>query len=546
MFKTVTLKSQLFLVAIIISMLLVAIGATGLRSTYASNQALNSVYQERVIPIKRLKIIGDRYAIGVGDSVNRVLNKISRPEEAQFTIDVAMSDVMSEWRKYLDGHQDRSDEEQQLIAEMQSQMITANTSITTIKTLLSSDDNAGLQVYMAETMYPVLEDLGQAVGRLIDLQLREVKGEYQTASATYKRQVRRSFLIISLSIMVVLLVNYLVAKGIVASLSNISERLRRIVSGKADLTQRLQVRRNDEVGEVSTRFNSFMNNLMTLVRRVQQSGSSVTSSATAIASTSKQLERTVTEFGSFTVEVGATAKQISDTSQELVDTVCDVSSLATNTADLATAGHHDLERMEEAMAQMEDAAAQISARLAVISEKAANITTVVTTITKIADQTNLLSLNASIEAEKAGEYGLGFAVVAREIRRLADQVAMATLDIDQMVKEMKSAVSAGVMEMDKFSDEVRRDVGDVKNIGGQLTVVIEQVQMLLPQFETVRTGVRAQADGATQISESMVQLTDAVEQTSKSIADSNQVVEQLNRSAAELQKEVSGFKVDAD
>ena len=84
----------------------------------------------------------------------------------------------------------------------------------------------------------------------------------------------------------------------------------------------------------------------------------------------------------------------------------------------------------------------------------------------MADQTNLLSINAAIEAEKAGEYGLGFLVVAREIRRLADQTAVATLDIERMVKEMQSSVAAGVMEMDKFSDQVRHGVQEVGNING--------------------------------------------------------------------------------
>nr|WP_304949706.1 methyl-accepting chemotaxis protein [Verrucomicrobium spinosum] len=109
----------------------------------------------------------------------------------------------------------------------------------------------------------------------------------------------------------------------------------------------------------------------------------------------------------------------------------------------------------------------------------------VTTITKVADQTNLLSLNAAIEAEKAGEYGRGFAVVATEIRRLADQTAVATSDIEQMVKEMQSAVSAGVMGMDRFSEEVRRGAEVVDQVGTQLTEIIEKVQTLTPSFETV-------------------------------------------------------------
>src|SRR5439155_4976801 len=123
-------------------------------------------------------------------------------------------------------------------------------------------------------------------------------------------------------------------------------------------------------------------------------------------------------------------------------------------------GQQSISRMEETMGLFIEAVGVINSKLAVLNEKAGNINQVVTTITKVADQTNLLSLNAAIEAEKAGEYGRGFAVVATEIRRLADQTAVATYDIEQMVKEMQSAVSAGVMGMDKFSEEVRKGVDD--------------------------------------------------------------------------------------
>ena len=86
------------------------------------------------------------------------------------------------------------------------------------------------------------------------------------------------------------------------------------------------------------------------------------------------------------------------------------------------------------MKQLVESTASVSAKLGMIREKADSINAVVTTITKVADQTNLLSINAAIEAEKAGEYGRGFLVVAREIRRLADQTAVATLDIETMVQ----------------------------------------------------------------------------------------------------------------
>ncbi len=199
--------------------------------------------------------------------------------------------------------------------------------------------------------------------------------------------------------------------------------------------------------------------------------------------------------------------------------------------------------MEEAMRRMEEASKSISGRLEAINEKADNITTVVTTITKVADQTNLLSLNAAIEAEKAGEYGRGFTVVAREIRRLADQTAVATLDIEQMVKEMQSAVSSGVMEMEKFIAEVRHNVEDVAKISTKLTQIIEQVQALSPSFEDVKVAMAYQSGHAEEINTDMMALSEQMRQTKDSLHETYSAIEQLNEAAMGLETEVSRFRV---
>ena len=163
----------------------------------------------------------------------------------------------------------------------------------------------------------------------------------------------------------------------------------------------------------------------------------------------------------------------------------------------------------------------------------------------MADQTNLLSLNAAIEAEKAGEYGRGFAVVATEIRRLADQTAVATYDIDQMVKEIQSAVAAGVMGMDKFSEEVRRGMQEVQQVGGQLSQVIQQVQALAPRVESVNDGMEAQASGAEQITQALTQLGEAAQQTVDSLRQSGLAIDELNRVAIGLRGGVSRFTLQA-
>lgn len=285
--------------------------------------------------------------------------------------------------------------------------------------------------------------------------------------------------------------------------------------------------------------------LSALVGDVQRSGIQVNTSVNQISATAKQQQATATEIAATTSEISATSKTITTTSRDLVKTMNEVAGVAEDSAALAGNGQAGLARMEQTMHHIIDAAGSINARLTVLNEKAGGITQVVTTITKVADQTNLLSLNAAIEAEKAGEYGRGFAVVATEIRRLADQTGVATYDIEQMVKEIQSAVSAGVMGMDKFSEQVRRGMQEVQQVGEQLSKIIAQVQALAPRFESVNEGMQAQAAGAEQITVALAQLGEAVHQAVESLTDSNQAIDGLNRAAIGMRGGVDRFRIAA-
>ena len=316
--------------------------------------------------------------------------------------------------------------------------------------------------------------------------------------------------------------------------------------GQGDFSERVAIERTDEFGVLGNGFNRTIDDLTGLIGEIQRSSIQVNTSITEVAATSKQQQTTASEIASTTSEIGATSKEIASTSHELVRTMEEVSAVADQTASLADSGQTGLSRMDGMMNEVVEAAGAINTKLELLSEKAANITQVVTTITKVADQTNLLSLNASIEAEKAGEYGRGFAVVATEIRRLADQTAVATYDIEQMVRDIQSAVSAGVVGMDKFSETVRVGMREVREVGGQLSQIVVQVQGLAPRFEAVNEGMQAQATGAAQISEALGQLGEVATQTVESLRQSNLAVEGLSNVSSVLRESVSRFKPRAD
>jgi methyl-accepting chemotaxis protein WspA len=331
-------------------------------------------------------------------------------------------------------------------------------------------------------------------------------------------------------------------------LRTIMQPMRKIVGildtmRSGDLSQRLNLARRDEFGTVEAGFNDMMVELTALVSQAQRSSVQVTTAVTEIAATSRQQQATATETAATTTEIGATSREIAATSRDLVRTMGEVTSAADQASHLAGSGQQGLSRMEDTMHQVMGAAELVNNKLAILNEKAGNINQVVVTIVKVADQTNLLSLNAAIEAEKAGEYGRGFAVVATEVRRLADQTAVATYDIEQMVREIQSAVSAGVMGMDKFSEEVRRGMFEVTQVGDQLSQIIAQVQALAPRVLMVNEGMQAQATGAEQINHALAQLGDASSQTVESLRQASFAIDELSQVATGLRGGVSRFKV---
>ena len=311
-----------------------------------------------------------------------------------------------------------------------------------------------------------------------------------------------------------------------------------------DLTLSFKTTGADETGVLLRALRTMIDGLSVLLRQVQQASEQLSGIAARIASTARDQESTVMNFSGSTSEVAAASRQIGATGQELLITMGQVGTAVAQTSKLADSGYQSLQGMDDTMGHLAQATDSIAQRLAVISSKAGNISGVVSTMTQIADQTNLLSLNAAIEAEKAGEFGRGFAVVAREIRRLADQTAVGTLDIQQTVLDMQTSIKQGDAEMETFRLEVLRGVAASADAGQQLRQIIDAVQAITPQFELVNEGMQAQAQGARQISDAMLQLNDTAESTAASIQEFLLATDDLFKASRTLSGAVRRFKTE--
>jgi methyl-accepting chemotaxis protein/DNA-binding transcriptional regulator YdaS (Cro superfamily) len=300
---------------------------------------------------------------------------------------------------------------------------------------------------------------------------------------------------------------------------------------------------NDESSALLRSLDEMASQLRGLVGEVRTAAATLDGGVGELGRVTDSQRAVVLPLGQGVSEVTAAAQQISTTGVELSETMRSLEASASSTAGLADAGRANLASVNDSMRELDVASASVAEKLATINEKAVAINGVVTTITKVADQTNILSVNAAIEAEKAGEYGRGFLVVAREIRRLADQTATATLDIDRIVQEMQSAVSAGVMEMDRFAEKVRRGVDEVERSSGRMSEIIGQVRENSDRFRAVSEGMAAQSAGATQISSATAHLQDAARTTVDGIARIAATVRDLERASASLRTSVSVFRL---
>jgi methyl-accepting chemotaxis protein len=535
------------LVGFVFFLLLLIIGAGlgGLNGMRSVNQSLSDVYEHQVLPFEDLREIDNIFHTGIVNTVDKALFDQISWEEAQKKI-IESKDALDKKWESLDKIGDRHEGAMGSAWLEPSKKIIASTDIVIAELIqyFEKKDIDSLDIFTDEKLYILAEEYRQTINLLIHERLTAVKNTYNAAQKSFEFSKTAFLITILIGIAISTIASYLLIKSIDVPLKTILNATKQVIKG--DLTQRLDFGKYDEFGLLIKGFNQMVTYLSDLVGQIQRSGIQVTSSITELAATNKQQEVTANEHAATISEIAASTTEIAATGAHLLSTMKKVNSLTKNAAFAAGEGQEGLEGIDATMVKMEEATVSIVAKLQILNDKASNIADVVKTINKVADQTNLLSLNAAIEAEKAGEYGSGFGVVATEIRRLADQTAVATFDIAQMIKEVQSAISAAVMGIDKFAEDAHSSVKDVHLISEQLSGVIEQVEVIKPQVETLTEGIEAQTNGANQISESIGQLNEAAQQTAESLTQTSASISHLHQAALGLQESAARFKVEAD
>jgi methyl-accepting chemotaxis protein len=336
---------------------------------------------------------------------------------------------------------------------------------------------------------------------------------------------------------------WIVDHKVVLPLQSLALRLQDIAEGEGDLTRRAEAHGHDEIDEVATWFNVFIERIEQIVRSValnardlDEAASALTHSAQETAGQAEQEQAQAARISSTMSEISAAVRQISEMTQSAANE-------AKRAEEIAHAGGQTTRTTVTAIEQLLEANRTTSAKIEELGHSSDAIGKVLGVIGEIADQTNLLALNASIEAARAGEHGRGFAVVAGEVRRLAERTSSATKEIDSTVRAIQRGTGEVVRAMRASMDQVQSGVESANSAGESLASIIQGAESVQKNVTQIAAASTEQSYSMQSVNESVNQVARFIQSTAESSGQSLEACRKLSTLASTLSRLVGAFKV---
>jgi methyl-accepting chemotaxis protein len=331
--------------------------------------------------------------------------------------------------------------------------------------------------------------------------------------------------------------------GMTHSIRHISEMIDDIAHGEGDLTKRLNVTSTDELGRLAGAFNLFIDKLHGLISAVARTTAQVSSAAVELNATAEQIANGTEEVAAQAATVATAGEEMTSTSTSIAHNCSIAAEGSKRASDSAYAGAAVVQQTVQGMGRIAECVKESARTVESLGARSDQIGTIILTIEDIADQTNLLALNAAIEAARAGEQGRGFAVVADEVRALAERTTKATKEIDQMIKTIQGETRSAVGVMEDGVREVEKGTSEAARSGEALKDILTQINEVTQQVDQITVAAEEQTATTSEISNNIQQITQVVHGTAQGAQQSAAAARQLSQLAESLQGVVNHFKL---
>jgi methyl-accepting chemotaxis protein len=382
-----------------------------------------------------------------------------------------------------------------------------------------------------------------AVVRVVDLS-KEFASRGETAAQEAVAFWSRVALGVGASIgVVVCTASFLIARSITRPMLGVIDAMRDIAQGEGDLTKRMNITSNDETGELARWFDQFVGRMHNTIVKVSQAAWTVSDSAQRIAAASEQAASNTHSQTQQVKGMSGAIEQMSTATDDISKKSSAASLLASGAGDRAREGGEVVKTTVGGIRSISELVKESASVIRQLGSRSEEIGQIVEVINDIADQTNLLALNAAIEAARAGEHGRGFAVVADEVRKLADRTTKATAEIASSIKTIQVDTNAAVERFGHTAAKVDEAVGLAEKSGQVLDLICESTNQVSGTIESIAAATEQQNAAARSVRDGITMIATSTNETAQGAAEAARAAATLSQKSSELTDLVGGFKL---
>lgn len=524
----------LFSIAIIIF-----VSMSGLKK---ADMGVGRIYEDRVIPLEDLKSIADNYAVFVIDAVNKANVGIMTAPEALAGVQQARQEIAEKWKKYISTS--LTVEEKKLAQEAETLFVDANLSLDKLEVALKSANQSNMSHKLEDfngPLYQTIDPISEKITELVALQLSVASEERQHIKEVYHSQQILMWSLTAIVISILAFTSYSTYQSINRPLTALNKAMYGVATD-ADLTLNVDNAGTDELAEMGQNFNSMQEQQRKLITGISEAISQLSSAAVKMADISDLAGKNINNQRVEIEQVASAMNEMVSTSQDVSEHASQANQNAKSMQGKADEGNTVMENTVLATNALLENMVNVSNQIQTVDENSVSIDSVVDVINDIAEQTNLLALNAAIEAARAGEQGRGFAVVADEVRTLAQRTQTSTTEIRNTIEKLQLGTRTAVEAVQTSRTESEQVGSKAMEASQSFTGITQSVEKSTEMNTHIAFASEQQCSVSEEINASLVRISGSAQDAADGAEQVSHASDQLTSLASDLREQVSKFK----